>query len=336
MTFLSGSRIQSHIKRAVKVSSSLDLAVAFWGRNAMKRIGLRVSKRRRVRIICNLSMGATNPAEVRAIRSRLRSAGKGSGIRQRDNLHSKVYAFDTHAIVGSANASSNGLALEGDEARSLIEAAIVTDSPGDLAAIRDWFAAEWRRARRINSADLNAADERWRNRRLVTQRIKPAPSNSGLPVGRNWFLGKEGKFRVIWYRERLTRDETRSAATLRKTMPELPSRNWGCFVENGIPLSKIRRSYRPDSMAFCYFVGKLGPELTDIAYFPPGELLARRKQGDVYVFYISYPLRSLPKSLGDWNGFAEINKPALRRALKRKLSAVRKGDGAEPLDDFLF
>jgi len=67
--------------------------------------------------------------------------------------------LDSHAaIVGSANASSNGLPEEDFKATGLIEAGVYLDDPATLAEIQTWFHELYSvRACKIKASDLKKA-----------------------------------------------------------------------------------------------------------------------------------------------------------------------------------
>jgi hypothetical protein len=82
-------------------------------------------------------------------------------------LHAKVIWTPDGAIVGSANASSNGMPEDDDHTASLIEAGMYETSPKELAAIEKWFDALYGKARNIGKADLDAA----RSARAMRKRV---------------------------------------------------------------------------------------------------------------------------------------------------------------------
>lgn len=85
-----------------------------------------------------------------------------------DRLHAKVFIGRDRAVVASANVSINGLALEGAETASWIEAGIVTE---DIDAIRDWFDDLWQHgSHEITGPDWARAEAAWRLR----PRAKPS------------------------------------------------------------------------------------------------------------------------------------------------------------------
>jgi hypothetical protein len=134
-------------------------AVAFWGRDAKHYFSGGSA-----RIICNLGTGGTNPYEIQHL------VEQGHSVRQNDRLHAKVYIGGGSAVVGSANASANGLGLEDVQQARRIEAAILIE---DAAAISDWFERLWSdpQTREVDKNDISAAIAIWEVRRSITPQV---------------------------------------------------------------------------------------------------------------------------------------------------------------------
>ena len=111
MRLLTGDELRAKVA-AIAGERKPCCAVAFWGRGAAALFG----PRSRVRIVCNLATGGTNPDEIIALQA------KGHTVLQHDQLHAKVYLGKSQAVVASANASANGLGLEASEQAKWIEA----------------------------------------------------------------------------------------------------------------------------------------------------------------------------------------------------------------------
>lgn len=156
--FLTSSDYQQAVTSLAADEEELLAAVAFWGKGADTMICPRVGQR--ARLICNVDSGATNPQVIKALRDK-----PGVTIRQSDKLHAKVIAGAKKALVGSANFSANGLNLEGSEQSWWDEAGLLTEDPGQIAAIHQWFAGQWDAARDISDNDLQLAQLRWSQRR---------------------------------------------------------------------------------------------------------------------------------------------------------------------------
>jgi len=112
----------------------IALAVAFWGGDAMKRLGIAEWKAKNVRMICNATSGACNPLALNELRSHI-----GSNLRTNPNLHAKVYWTPSTLVITSANASASGLSLEGEEVKGNIEAGIVSTDHLLLTEVKQWF-----------------------------------------------------------------------------------------------------------------------------------------------------------------------------------------------------
>lgn len=134
MRLLDEREARSEICSLIKAAEKVRLAVAFWGDGATESLGLgRVGLD--LQIVCNLDSGACNPAEIRKL---MKLAGKDN-VRSNPRLHAKIYWTPSGAVVGSSNASANGLALEGNEARSWEEANVLTADSQVLAALHDRY-----------------------------------------------------------------------------------------------------------------------------------------------------------------------------------------------------
>lgn len=159
------SGYEKAIRRAVKEAEVIDVAVAFWGSG-----GEAIFKRwdgRKLRIICNLALGGTNPKAIRALLEL-----PNVEVLQQDDLHAKLILTDKSLIVGSANVSSNGLGLEGAEQATWRELGILSESSSERSSAKRWFASQWAAARTINELDLKKAEAAWKARR----RTRPKPA----------------------------------------------------------------------------------------------------------------------------------------------------------------
>lgn len=128
---------QKHTSKWVREQNKLDIAVAFWGEGAIKELGLD-QPGRKFRVLLDLSAGASNPDEVRAL---WKLAPKSVKVVER--LHAKAYVTPSQALIGSANASANGLGWEGKEATSWHELGMLTDDNTTVRATQKWFAAKF-------------------------------------------------------------------------------------------------------------------------------------------------------------------------------------------------
>jgi hypothetical protein len=164
MEFLDETRTRKEIRLGIQTSQRADLAVAFWGDGAIEELDL-TKHAGKLRIICNLETGGTNPKVVEQLIEIQDQRGSSLKVRQNDRLHAKVYLFDDFAIVGSSNASTNGLAFEGSELTHWLEANILTRDPTVLASLRLWMNGLGRR--KVTSGDLARAKAAWKKRRSI-------------------------------------------------------------------------------------------------------------------------------------------------------------------------
>lgn len=151
---------QDLAKWVCEQNGRLDLAVAFWGEGATTQLGLRSG--RNARILLDLTAGATNPKVVEQLQEM-----KGVQVKQRDRLHAKLYLGQNEMIVGSANASANGLGAEGHEATHWCELGVRTACPDALAQAAAWFDRQWSCGLKITPRDITAAKEKWKLRRRI-------------------------------------------------------------------------------------------------------------------------------------------------------------------------
>lgn len=143
----------------------LRIAVAFWGAQAIELLGLSAAPKD-TRILLDLSAGATNPSEVR----RLMALFPG-GVLASHRLHAKAWIGANDMIVGSANASANGLGAEGSESLHWKELGARVSDPKVLAEATAWFDRLWADGSQIKSSDLAEAEAAWQQRR----RYRPVP-----------------------------------------------------------------------------------------------------------------------------------------------------------------
>ena len=168
--FLSGDALSKAIQ-AIAEEDGAKMAVAFWGVGSDKWVSGANAK-----VIANLQMGGTNPSALRKVQAE---------IRQCSTLHAKVYIGCDRAIICSANASINGLALEGLQQAGWVEAGVLVY---DLTRVSEWFEDLWNNgSRHISAADWKEAERRWK---LRSTSYKPSaasfanfdPDASNLPL----------------------------------------------------------------------------------------------------------------------------------------------------------
>lgn len=153
------SQTKKLIESITKEAADIKLAVAFWGKGASETI--KRIKNKKVKIICNLESGATNPYEIIEI-------GKMIGyknIRSVKKLHAKVYLTNNKMIIGSSNFSANGLSLEGDETNKLIEANLLIEDKMIIQETKVWFNNLWINAKHIDERYCEKFIDKWLSNR---------------------------------------------------------------------------------------------------------------------------------------------------------------------------
>lgn len=159
MVILNGAQLQARIFEKMKSAPAMDFAVAFWGTGSIEALGL--SKLRTGRIICNLTMGGTNPKVIREL------IDIGFEVRHLDTLHSKIYLFDDVAFVGSSNASANGLSLQGKALSGWHETNVEISDTSQIAVLKNEFEIIWKISSKISEDDLIHADDLFNRRRSI-------------------------------------------------------------------------------------------------------------------------------------------------------------------------
>lgn len=150
MQFLTGPELSKAIRK-IAAGSNPRFAVAFWGKGFDSLVP---DTGKNAKIICNLKMGGTNPHVIPLLRKRAQ-------VKQCDTLHAKVYFNDHEAFITSANASANGMGLEGKEQKSWEEAGVLIDDKDTLDEIKDWFDRLWKDSNLITPKDISHAIKTW-------------------------------------------------------------------------------------------------------------------------------------------------------------------------------
>jgi hypothetical protein len=221
----------------ITATGNVDCAVAFWGDGAERMFGNLDG--RELRIICNLRMGGTNPAVI----ARVREFAK---VRHYDTLHAKVYLGPNRAVVTSANASTNGLGVNGASPATWVEAGYLTV---DTAPIRDWFEGLWRLCKAVTDADLAAAKKAWERRQILANDDSPrdlTPKFADYKVG-------EHDFPLITWWDTVGAFETNRAVV--EAAPPLEHAEFERSIDDGIEIeAEADRPYLSEGRWVLVFV----------------------------------------------------------------------------------
>ena len=132
MKFLTENHTSAAIKDIFGDAEEIRIAVAFWGEGALKMIGGLNGATTTIRVLCNLDSGACNPVEI----ERLLAVAE---VKSHPKLHAKVYWTPKAMVLGSSNASTNGLWGEASETRGWREANLLIKDGAQLTATEEWF-----------------------------------------------------------------------------------------------------------------------------------------------------------------------------------------------------
>ena len=202
ITFLAGKAIACAVKSNLCPTGTTDLAVAYWGRGGAKKLGL-TDAHENIRIICDLWSLACNPDELQDL------LDWGVPLRTKKGLHAKVYLLGEYAVIGSANASTNGLGVEGNEFDFELEAAIETDDPRVIAAAKIWFEKRWDESEPIDTAMLNKVRPEWRRRKraIIDGNMNQNSLFHRLATDPRFFTGLPISLGIFQYDKASTRQE---------------------------------------------------------------------------------------------------------------------------------
>ena len=203
---LTGPELRERIRKALLDKGSARLAIAFWGAGAGDMFG--EGSLEDVEIVCNLAMGGTNPDEIERL-MRL-----GAKVFAHDRLHAKFGVIgDSLAFLGSSNASTNGLGVEGREHDGWAELNAAFGSKAKREELNERFDAIRSKAVSLQdqSALLEAARVAWRERREIAERMRTRPARrrslwDAMVENPLWF---EGRADVIAIYSLLTGEEER-------------------------------------------------------------------------------------------------------------------------------
>ena len=156
----SRNSITQKISDLFQNSRDIRCIVAFWGKGALELFaGMDDERLRKVKIVCNLTTGGTNPSVIQEL------LNKNIAVRHNPTLHRKVYWTDRGVIVGSANASANGLSLESVAQDGWLEAGVYSNRQSTIEKVKLYGDKIWGKAKKIRPKDLEEAKRNWRKRR---------------------------------------------------------------------------------------------------------------------------------------------------------------------------
>lgn len=176
-TFLCESAaILETLRSYVDSGEQTAMAIAFWGDGACKSLRINVSSRGALRVLLNATSGACNPSELEIL-LKLNACVE---VRSDPQLHAKVALCGKKTLVGSANASANGLGFEGESATRWTEACIETEDDAVSSSSWIWFEALWVQAKKLDENLIEQARTAWRITRTAVRKRDPLGSGDAI------------------------------------------------------------------------------------------------------------------------------------------------------------
>lgn len=169
LELLSGQQVAAKA-RELFLDEQPQIAVAFWGIGAAEALGL-LTCSKEPKIVCNLLSGGTNPEEIAKLQDALKARfGKNFRIKHNSRLHAKTYLSPKGAIIGSSNASANGLSMEGRECSGWIETNVYSPDASLISETQEWFDDLWHsnETKFITKEDIEQATILWKQRRQAS------------------------------------------------------------------------------------------------------------------------------------------------------------------------
>jgi hypothetical protein len=165
-SFVSDKGVREEIKKLVTDTDEFVLAVAFWGKGALQQLGLdKLRSQQKGTIICNLMSGACNPNEINKLIKLVQDSRSNLKVLKHEKLHAKVYWSPSCVILGSSNASSNGLTFEGKELAGSVEGNVKILDPKTNSDVKEWISGVTLSATEISKLDMKIAASFWKQRR---------------------------------------------------------------------------------------------------------------------------------------------------------------------------
>ncbi|WP_314374454.1 phospholipase D family protein [Sphingomonas paucimobilis] len=155
--FLDHKQVRGAVQTVI-AGDDVRCAVAFWGDGALKALFGSKKRASKARIICDLSMGGTNPEELALL-----GAPDNPDLKHLRGLHAKLYLSSAGMVVTSANASNRGIGFV--EPAALTECG--TFHRPDTTAFRKgakWFDTIWGKADMVDPEALATARAAWAKR----------------------------------------------------------------------------------------------------------------------------------------------------------------------------
>ncbi|UFN47759.1 phospholipase D family protein [Roseomonas sp. OT10] len=153
--FLVGAELSKALQSIIG-GKNLRCAVAFWGKGSHSFFESMGARPQDWRVVCNIDLGGTSPDALIEL-----GAPENNRLRHKSGLHTKVYISDQGVIIGSANASDNGIGFDSEGAK-LIEAATFHEPNTPVwQATANWFEKVFESSHKVDEAAVELARARF-------------------------------------------------------------------------------------------------------------------------------------------------------------------------------
>ncbi|SNR68063.1 hypothetical protein EYF88_15725 [Paracoccus sediminis] len=273
--------------KSILAGKNVRIASAFLGKGAEDLIS------KGTRVICDISMGGTNPEVLTVLSKKI-----GDSLRHLPNFHAKVYISDEGCVIGSANLSNRGVGFLSQA--TLIEASVFL-APDDKAcrAATAWFDEIWEDANVVGPEAIEWARVRWQ----ANKRGAPSGHKSEAKTFFEAVAGPEeeaGLWGYLLTREQIGRRLQRSA--LHRSSEVVEKAQWVPKSELDV-FSDLDKALELDGYYISLHRGKRGKVYSQALRFVGNlEVEDPDEPGDIHV--ISY-FEKLPWSV---TGFPSLTK----------------------------
>lgn len=232
MIFLDEYKALTKVREILEAADEATMVVAFWGKGAIDSLGLR-KPWRSLRIVCNLESGACNPKEI----EELLQLGSSVEVRSDLRLHGKVYSTESGVVLGSSNASTNGLVVEDIAAYGWSEANVFSDDADLNSEIQIWCNERFEGAKPITQADIVAAQKLWKIRKEASDRTAASANDLIQAVRKRPEDFAASKIKVVRWARKATNEAEEAYNTAVKADHLLQGTDyyegWGDYMEVG-------------------------------------------------------------------------------------------------------
>ncbi|MGY4608603.1 hypothetical protein ACVW16_007015 [Bradyrhizobium sp. USDA 4474] len=327
MKFHDEKSVIAPIRKIAKGCKDLRVAVAFWGTDGAKTLSLKGAKSGR--ILCNLESGACNPKEIR----KLRASKKKFKVKTHPQLHAKIYWSPEAAVIGSSNASGNGLVIDSAAAKGWREANLWFDQKDLLRSVGLHFDRLWKQAKPVTDQGLKDADVKWKERAKATKVLSIESKTLLKAFVEDPAAFRDQKIFLAMYDE----DVSREAAAAERKWRDLrrTERFTDGLVVNSSAMAAYEDWHKMPAGAWlidCSYMGRRKPKFEGI-YRVWGGGVVKLSQSDVQFAYRtrsvlvgsrSFRLSDEEKRLIEKNGGRLFKATRRRRGLLLEIGAVAR------------